>query len=141
MPSRQDPVVGNKTNSATAERRAVSPAERPRTEIGRKTRNGKNQKLHFVRKEELPWRYLTDAVDADVPAFVAFITGRPVGHGVQHLFGELLIERAAVQLAGAGCNKNCQEEPELQRGFEQHRWNKTDIQGTIIPVGPSLSKS
>lgn len=55
--------------------------------------------------KNLAWQYLTDAVYADVPAFVAFITGRPIGNGVQHLFGELFIQRTAVKLTRAGCNK------------------------------------
>lgn len=139
MPSRQDPS-GEKTNRATAERWAASPAERPRIYIRQKTRTGKNKKLHFVGKEELPWRYLTDAVDADVPAFVAFITGSPIGHGVQHLFGELLIERAAVQLARAGCKKNWGKARASERIWPA-QMEQTDFSGHRHLRGLSLSKS
>lgn len=101
---------------------------------------GKNKKLHFVGKEELPWRYLTDAVDADVPAFVAFITGSPIGHGVQHLFGELLIERAAVQLARAGCKKNWGKARASER-IRPAQMEQTDFSGRRHLRGLSLSKS
>lgn len=47
--------------------------------------------------------YLTDAVDAHISAFVALVARRAVGDGVAQLFGEVFVQGAAVQLAGAGC--------------------------------------
>lgn len=46
--------------------------------------------------------YLTDAVDAHISAFVALVARRAVGDGVTHLFREVFIQGAAVQLTGAG---------------------------------------
>ena len=46
-------------------------------------------------------RYLTDAIDAPISAFVAFVARRPISHCVPHLLGKMFIQRAAVQLTGA----------------------------------------
>lgn len=68
----------------------------------------KKHKIVCYSCQGMCWRgsknvYLTDPVDAHISAFVALVAWCAVGDGVAHLFGEVFIEGAAVQLTGAGC--------------------------------------
>lgn len=56
----------------------------------------RQQRQHSDRIVGTFW-YLTDAVDAHVSAFVAFVAWRPVGDGIPHLLREMFVYRTAVQ--------------------------------------------